>query len=359
MSDSLRGVQQQSGATFAVFFGVELPARFHGVESEWKAARRGCALVDAGFRSLLRATGSERADFLQGMLTNQIKTLVPGAGVHAAHLTAQGRVVADMRVFALEDEIRLDVPVQRKAILRETLDRYLVADDVEFVEGDDIRPLLGLEGPGSAEVAAKVFAAQLDGMPPLAHVAREVDGAALCIANASHAGGAGFVVYGGASSAASLWRRCAEAGAVPIGMEALDVLRVEAGIPWCDRDMDENVLAPEVGLESAISFTKGCYIGQEVVERVAARGQVQRKLMSVECDGSEPPPAGTPLLRDGDEVGVITSAVRSLARGRVLALAYVRRSAWTAGTEVQVGTGGRGRVAPEERAKQPGDESPG
>jgi folate-binding protein YgfZ len=128
-------------------------------------------------------------------------------------------------------------------------------------------------------------------------------------------------------------------------MQALDILRVEAGIPWCDRDMDEGTLAPEVGLEDAISFTKGCYIGQEVVERVAARGQVQRKLMSIECDGSETPVPGTKLLRDGTGVGEITSAVRSFARHGVLALAYVRRSAWELGTTVQLEGGAAGTIA--------------
>jgi folate-binding protein YgfZ len=127
-------------------------------------------------------------------------------------------------------------------------------------------------------------------------------------------------------------------------MQALDVLRVEAGIPWCDRDMDESTLAPEVGLEDAISFTKGCYIGQEVVERVAARGQVQRKLKGLECDGVDVPPADTKLVRDGEEVGVITSAVHSFGRDRVIALAYVRRSAWEPGIELQVASGGVARV---------------
>ena len=297
-------------------------------------------MIDAGWRALLRATGSDRAEFLQGMLTNQIKTLAPGQGVHAAHLTVQARVVADMRVLVTDDEIWLDVPAQRRALLRETLDRYLVADDVELVDDDAIVPLLSLEGPRSSEVVTAVFGLSLEERVPLAHVQYE----RFRIVNAGNTGERGVLVFGNADAAAALWQRCREAGVVPVGMQALDVLRVEAGIAWCDRDMDESTLAPEVGLEDAISFTKGCYIGQEVVERVAARGQVQRKLVSLECDGGDVPQPDTKLVRDGEEVGAITSAVRSFERDGAIALGYVRRSAWEPGTMVEVGSGGRAKV---------------
>jgi folate-binding protein YgfZ len=341
MSSVPRQLHEECGATFAPFFAVELPAHYGDVAAEWKAARHDCGMIDAGWRGLLRATGSDRADFLQGMLTNQIKALTPGQGVHAAHLTVQGRVVADMRVFVLGDEIWLDLPVQRKTLLRETLERYLVADDVELADDDAFLPLLSLEGPRSREVASAVFGARFDGMMPLAHVERD----GFRIANAGNCGERGLLVFGRTDGAPHLWRRCRDAGAVPVGMQALDVLRVEAGVPWCDRDMDESTLAPEVGLQDAISFTKGCYIGQEVVERVAARGQVQRRLMGVRCEGDRVPAAGSKVSRGGEEAGAITSAVHSPAPQGVIALAYIRRSAWEPGTAVEIDGTGHGQVA--------------
>jgi len=343
MARALRTIQEQAGAVLRPFFDVDLPAHYGDVAAEWNAVRHGCGVIDAGWRGLLRAVGSDRADFLQGMLTNQIKTLAPGQGAHAAHLTVQGRVIADMNVLILDDEIWLDVPVQRKALLRETLQHYLVADDVELVD-DAIVPLLSLEGPRSAEVAATVFGAPLEDIAPLAHVERSFEGTAFRVVNANNTGGRGVMIFGTADAAAGLWESCLRAGAVAVGMEALEILRVEAGIPWCDRDMDESTLAPEVGLEDAISFTKGCYIGQEVVERVAARGQVQRKLTGVECDGDGVPSPGTQLMRDGEEVGVITSAVRSFAGDGIRALAYVRRSAWEPETRLELAGGAVARV---------------
>lgn len=336
MIHALRSVEDKSGAVFASYFDVELPAHFSGAEPEWAAARKSGAVLDAGFRSLLRATGSERADFLQGMLTNEIAKLKPGNGTHAAYLTVQGRIVADMRVYILDDEIWLDLPAQRRALVKETLERYIVADDVELIDDDAVVPLLSLEGPASRQIAAGVLGTDLSSLQPLSHIEHPCEGETLRIAAVSHTGENGFLILGPSRAAEPLWERCLAAGAVPVGMEALDVLRVEAGIPWCDRDMDESTLAPEVGLESAISYGKGCYLGQEVVERVAARGQVQRKLVGLVCDGGIAPAAAAKLQRDGEDVGEITSAVSSVARRSVVALAYVRRSSWDAGTRVEV-----------------------
>jgi folate-binding protein YgfZ len=345
MTTALRSIQDKANASFGRFFDIELPARFTGLESEWNAARKGCAVIDAGFRSLLRATGSERAQFLQGMLTNEIVKQKPGNGVHAAHLTIQGRVISDMRVFILGEEIWLDVPVQRRVLLKATLERYIVADDVELVDDDAVMPLLALEGPRSAEVAEALLGAGAAALGPLSHAEHPFEGVKLRRAAVTHTGEAGFLLFGPSAAAETLWARARDAGAVPAGMEALDVLRVEAGIPWCDRDMDETTLAPEVGLESAISFGKGCYLGQEVVERVAARGQVQRRLVGLVCDGERIPSAGAKVHRDGEEVGAVTSALWSLAKSCVIALAYVRRSSWDEGTTVEVDGSGGARIA--------------
>ena len=162
---------------------------------------------------------------------------------------------------------------------------------------------------------------------------------------ASEVDGDGVLLCGAPDSAARLFDACVEAGARPLGMQALDILRVEAGVPWPGVDMDESVLIMETGRQAAISFTKGCYLGQEVVERIAARGHVNRHLTGVRLDGDTPPPAGAKLLADGQEVGYVTSAVRSEGLGRVIALAMVHRKHATPGDRLTVDGDGGGVAA--------------
>jgi len=248
-------------------------------------------------------------------------------------------------VYVLADEIWLDTPVARTAAVRESLERYIVADDVEFVADDTRAPLVALEGPDAQRVLHAVINDGMEGAQPYMHREVPFDGAPLRFATVSHGGENGYLLLGPPDLSGTLWERCRAVGAEPVGMEALDVLRVEAGIPWYGRDMTESMLIGEVGLEAAISYQKGCYLGQEVVERVAARGQVHRKLVGIACDGRVVPPADSKLVCDGKEVGWITSAVWSLARQAVIALGYVRREHWDEGSEMEIVLAGGTTVA--------------
>jgi folate-binding protein YgfZ len=337
MSAELKALQRSAGAVFATFAGQELPARFTSLECEWAAVRQRCGLLDARFRGVLRLSGTDRTTFVQGMVTNDVAALKNGEGTSAALLTIQGRIASDMRIYTLAEEIWMDVPLQRVAAVREHLEHHIVADDVEFITDTDLwAPLVAVEGPEASGILATAVGAGVQGLPPFGHQECRFDGASLRIAAVSHAGEVGYLFFGPSASTRRLWEACRNAGAEPVGMEALDVLRVEAGIPWYDRDMDESTLISEVGLERAISFRKGCYLGQEVVERVAARGQVQRKLVGLTCDSPLPPPADAPLSHDGKEAGFITSALWSPARQSVIALGYVRQDWWDPGCELQV-----------------------
>lgn len=346
MSAQLDTLQRAAGAVCAAVGGQQLPARFSGLEREWVAVRQRCGVLDARFRGLLRLGGSDRLTFLQGMLTNDVVALKDGQGAYAALLTVQGHIVSDLRVYVLADEIWLDLPVQRVGAVRESLDRYIIADDVEFVaDGDAMVPLVAIEGPHAAAALAAACGGTVTALPALAHRAVDLDGRQLRIAAASHCGERGYLICGAPEADAELWQRLCAAGAEPVGMDALDVLRLEAGIPWYDRDMDESMLISEVGLEAAISFRKGCYLGQEVVERVVARGQVHRKLVGLVCDALEPPDAKTKLQRGGKDVGWITSARWSPAVQAVVALGYVRRECWEVGTDLLVALPGASRRA--------------
>jgi glycine cleavage system T protein len=335
MYSHLEAMERDSGAEFARYTDLDLPARFSDLQGEWSAVRERCGLLDARFRGLLRLTGPDRTTFLQGMITNDVANLQNGQGTYAALLNIQGKIVSDIRVYVLAEELWLDVPVGRANVVRPTLEHHIIADDVEFI-ADERATLVVIEGPQAARVVKGVFGESVAELPPLAHRELSFEGSPVRLATVTHTGETGYFVFGNPATGASLWQRCRAAGAEPVGMEALDVLRLEAGIPWYGRDMDENMLISEVGLDAAISYRKGCYLGQEVVERVAARGQVQRKLVGLTCDGQVVPPPDCRLVRDGNEVGWITSAARSPARAGIIALGYVRREHWNPGVEMRV-----------------------
>jgi len=336
MSADLEAVERAHGAQFVPVANATLPARFTAPRTEWSAVRQRCGLLDPRFRGLLRLTGSDRVTFAQGMVTNDVAALKAGAGTYAALLTQQGKIVSDLRIYVLPDELWLDVPADRTAAVRAALERFIIADDVEFAADDAWTPLVALEGPHAARVLLAVTGEATDLAAPYAHRELRFEAAALRAVAVTHGGENGCLLYGPPTLATQLWQQCHAAGAEPVGMEALDVLRLEAGIPWYGRDMDDAMLISEVGIESAISYKKGCYLGQEVVERVAARGQVHRQLRGLLCAGTQVPPPDTKLTADGKEIGWLTSAAWSPARDTVIALGYVRREYWDGGTEVRV-----------------------
>lgn len=338
--NELRDLQARNGAVFGDVDGRTLPLRFGQVRDEWAAVRQRCGLMDAGFRALWRLTGGDRVAFLQGMITNDVAKLPAGAGTYAALLTIQGRVIADARVYVLAEELWLETVADHAAAVHESLDRYIIADDVELAESGEWSPLVVIEGPQAARVLLAVVGESMTDLAALAHREVGFDGTRVRIAAVSHSGAPGYIVFGPPALAPRFWAHCQAAGAEPVGMEALDVLRIEAGIPWPGRDMDESTLIAEVGIDAAISFSKGCYLGQEVVERVAARGQLQRKRVGLLCAGDAPPPSEAKVLHEGKEVGHVTSAAWSPYRGQVIAMAYVRREAWAEGTELAVVTDG-------------------
>jgi folate-binding protein YgfZ len=327
------------GATLGQILGVRLPLRFTDLDYEWRAARERCAVWAANFRALIAATGEDRVSFLQGMLSNDVKALAAGEGVPAAFLTQQGKIVVDLCVLADQDKIMLDLFAERAEPFMTALGRFIVADDVELVLAAGEQPLCGLSGPSAREVIGRL----LDRPPApwrlLHHEVREFRSTPIRVVAASELGEEGYLVCGPDEIVAPFFEAACEAGAVPAGMEALNVLRVEAGIPWYGADTDEDVLIMEAGLERAISFSKGCYLGQEVVERIAARGHVNKKLCGLLIEGDVPPPPGALLRAGGRDIGRLTSVVRSPGLGRIIALGYVHRDHLTPGTALTVAGG--------------------
>lgn len=325
------------GARLDVFEGERLPLDFGDAAREWRAAREGAAVVPATYRRLIAATGDDRVAFLQGMLSNDVNGLAAGAGVYAAALDQTGKVATDLRVYAEADRLLLDVVAWRAALLRERLERYLVADDVELAAPDGEVPLVQLEGPLSAAVAREALGLAALPEAPLAHRATTVAGAPGRVVRASEVEREGILICGAPAALAPLLDACREAGGTWAGLQALDTLRIEAGVAWPGRDMDETTLIMETGREAAVHFRKGCYLGQEVVERIAARGHVNRRLRGLLLSSTALPPPRTPVVADGREAGYVTSATRSPLLGRAIALAYIHRKHWEPGERVRVG----------------------
>jgi len=310
---------------------------------QWKALTESCGVFPLQYRRFWRVSGEDRSAFLQGMLTNDVRQLEPGRGMAAAHLDRNGKIVADLRTYATKDEILLDVLAERAEPLRQALERFVVADDVE-IEAAAEQPLVGLEGPAAAEVLARV-AETAAPAERFAHVVFERDGVPLRLIAASELGRRGFVLAGPEAQRDAWLERLQQAGALLAGDQALEIVRIESGTPRYGVDMNEGHLVMEVGLPDAISFSKGCYLGQEVVERVAARGHVNRRLCGLLIDGDTVPAPGTALHAAEREAGYVTSAARSFALDRIVALGYVQRAFWDPGSELDA-AGSRATVSP-------------
>ena len=276
-------------------------------------------------RALLRVRGVDRVRFLHGMVTQDIEALRPGQGCHAALLTTKGRLVADLFVFADEEELLVECGANVQKKVHDHLSRHLVMDDAEIVEAAE-GPACAFYGEDAADVIARAVAAPLRELALFEHV--RVGHARVCRVRELQM--PSFHVYSLAIEGE------------PISSQEYEILRVEAGLPIYGVDMDEDRLLLEAGLDDAVSFTKGCYLGQEVIARATHRGHINRKLVGLFLDGDDTAKPGTPLSAPSRaEAGVITSSVVSKRFGAI-ALGYVHRTLWTEGTElVAQGRGAR------------------
>jgi len=305
------------------------------------AARQVAALFELPGRAVVEVSGGDRERWLDGMVSNQIVGLSPEgprSGCYATLLTPKGRIVADLHVIARPDHYWLDVDAAARDAVLERLDRYLIADDVTLTGRDDVARI-GIEGPRSADWLA---AAGVDGEPPPADGAREVElaGVPVVVATYGWSGEPALQLFVPADRAgavlAALRERAPEGGEPAAGAEALEVLRIEAGVPRLFAELDEEVFPAEARLDArAVSTTKGCYTGQEIVARLRSRGHVNHLLVGLRFEG-EPPAVDTDLYADGKRTGEVTSVCRSPAAGPI-GLGYVRVQHAEPGTALRAG----------------------
>jgi tRNA-modifying protein YgfZ len=320
-----------------------VPVASSGSQAGYDAARRHAGLIERPDQGRILVSGRDRATYLHGLLTNDIAALQPGTGCYAAWLTPQGRMIADLRVFELGDVILLSLLRDVKDAVLAKLDQFVFTEDVQLGDVSDTFSSVSVAGPEAARVVAAAIGGTtveaLSTMPEHANKRADFEGQPAIVVRAADTGEPGFELFVPAGQRDALDAALRGAGAVPVDAAAAEVLRIEAGVPKFHLDMDEETIPLEAGIESrAISMTKGCYVGQEVIVRVLHRGhgRVARRLVGLTLDGEAVPPPQAAVEAGGREIGRVTSSASSPAVGRPIALAYVHRDFVAPGTEVSV-----------------------
>jgi folate-binding protein YgfZ len=309
----------------------------------YDAARHHAASIDRSDRGRILVSGADRASYLQGLFTNDIAALKAGQGCYTAYLTAQGRMIADLQAYEVGDVILLTMSGDVKDTVLAKLDQFIFTEAVQLGDVSATFAQIAVVGPEAARTLASVVGgvtgAALVAMPDHANTRAEWQGSPAIITRIDDAGERGYDVFVEAAEAKAFTGALVAAGVVGLDTETADAIRIEAGMPLFHRDMDEETIPLEAGIEPrAISFTKGCYVGQEVIIRVMHRGhgRVARKLVGLTIEGDATPASGTPIQTADREIGRVTSSTFSPALRRPIALGYVHRDFVEPGTEVAV-----------------------
>lgn len=336
----LAAMHKRDGATMAAWFGCRLPDHWADSRTEQEFARNAVALIDKNFHTYFSFTGPDRVRYLNAILTNNIKDLTANQGNVSLLLNPQGHILAELETFALPQSLFCVSYVMIRERLIESLDKYIIMDDVTLTDETSRYGTLGLEGPLAASVAQKLTSIDIAVMPELTRVETAAASIPCWLTKRSPGGIAGcdFLVL--QENLADLWRALLDpvrgSGGGPMGFAALNAQRLAQGISWFGYDFGEKQIPHEAGLEAThISYTKGCYTGQEIVERVRSRGQVNRRRVDLLFDNAEVPSAGEPLTIDGKEVGFVTRAASPSFFRHAIGMGYLRKDHNTLGRRVE------------------------
>jgi folate-binding protein YgfZ len=341
----LAALHKNGGATIGAWFGCALPDRFsNDWIADYRAAKESVALIDKNYRAYLRLSGPDRARYLNAILTNNIKDLRDGNGVVSLFLNPQGRIQAEIETYGTGDSLWCVTFAMIRESLILALEKYIIMDDVTLTNETDLYGTIALEGPRAAELVKTIAGVDLANLGELSFREGAVAGISCGVTKRSPGGVAGAEFLAARADLPKLWEtlreEAARVGGRPMGYEALSALRLEQGIPWFGYDFGEKQIPHEAGLQdSHISYTKGCYTGQEIVERVRSRGQVNRVRVLLMFSGLEAPASGTSLLADGKEIGHATRVAYSPALQAPIGMGYVRRENSAIGSEIELGSG--------------------
>jgi glycine cleavage system T protein len=333
------------GAILAAYHGADVPLRFRDSRSEHESVRKSAGLFDFSFRSKFTLVGDHRVSFLHRIVSNEVKSLSTGQGTYATLLNAQGRILVDLRIYADQDRLWVDTDADLAEKAMTTFKHYIIGDRVE-IEPSELYAV-ALQGPQSRRAVQCLLGSKVARLErEMDHCVVEYEGRPARAVRLSSTAEEGYEVWLQSEGLKHFWRAALDGGmASACGTEALESLRIEAGIPRYGQDLAEDTLALEAGLLNALSFNKGCYIGQEIVERARSRGHVNWKLMGLRLEaGAQVPKPGEALTQDGKTVGEVTSACFSPSFDRPLALAYLRREVSEPGTRLAFATGSAAEV---------------
>lgn len=331
------------GAAMIERDGWSIPASYGDLLLEYAAVREGGAgLIDLSSRGRILVSGTEAVQFLNGLITNDMKTLAAGSWMPAAFPNVQGRLIASVRVIRLNDEgteknvnpnFLIDTEAATHGRVLKTIERFTFAGDFHVTDITNQTAQLSVQGKKASEIIRSVLGEEAAALA-VNGVAQITNG--VSIVRASHTAEDGFDFIVNSDQAGSLWDNLRKAGARLVGYEALETLRIEAGIPRYDIDMDETNVVTEA-LDDAVSYTKGCYVGQEIIARIKYRGHVAKKLSGIIFDQTVKVEPGAVIKSiDDKEVGRITSETDSPKLGRTIALGYLKYDYLEPGTRVQV-----------------------
>jgi folate-binding protein YgfZ len=343
IASPLSSLHKSAGATLGNWFGCELPTDFGDWQTEYRAARESVALIDKNYRAYLRFAGPDRVRYLNAILTNNIKDLKNGDGIVSLFLNPQGKIQAEIETYATPESLFCVSHAMISATLVPALEKFIIMDDVTLTDETSLFGTLVIEGPFATKVVKNITGIDLVQLSELSFCETSVSGIFCGLTKRSPGGIASAEFLALQSDLPALWQTLLEAvqkaGGRAIGYQALNTLRLEQNIPWFGYDFGDKQIPHEAGLENShISFTKGCYTGQEIVERVRSRGQVNWVRILLKLAGSEPPQQGAVLTSAGKEIGYVTRAAFSPSLQSVIAMAYVRRENSAVGSELDCGT---------------------
>jgi len=338
----LSEMHRESGAGLGVWFGCALPDYFTDWQAEYFALRESVGLLDKNYRAYLKFTGPDRVRYLNAILTNDIKGLQENHANVSLFLNPQGHIQAEIETHALPDKLFCVSYAMIRERLVPAMDKYIIMDDVTLTDRTDECGTLGLEGPKAATVVAELTALDLSKFDELESREISLKGIPCRMVRRTPGKepGAEFLLH--REQVAEFWKILLDAakahGGRPVGYKALNTVRLEQGIPWYGYDFGEKQIPHEAGLENShISFTKGCYTGQEIVERVRSRGQVNRVRVSLQFEAKEAPAPNTPLSSEGKEVGFITRSGFSPTLKAFIGMGYLRREKAAPATQLLCG----------------------
>ncbi len=327
-----------------VFNDQSLPKHYGHPIEEYEAVRESVGLIDLSFRDKLKITGKDQCTFLQGMITNDIVGCKVGEGVYAAILTVKGKMLCDMKIYKNDNHLFLDLEPGLGEKVTEILMRHKFMAEIEIENIADTFSLFSLHGPKAKGLIEEVLNMTIPDLSEYAHLTHEKDGAEVFIVRANRTGEEGYDIYIPSTNAQSYWDSFTQEGKAHqlkvFGLDAMEILRIEAGIPIYGVDMTEETNPFEARLDHALHFNKGCYVGQETIARMKWQGHANWFLMGYELEGEDCPATGDPMFNKDKKVGTISSSIYSPILKKVIAMGRLRKECKEPGTRLTLETNG-------------------